>query len=424
MIKTTPFWTEETPRPADLHTVELPDAVDVAVIGSGYTGLHAALALRAAGATVAVLEQETIGWGASSRNGGMATTGLKEDMSVVFKRYGSDKGRQFWAWALASIDYLEHTVRTEGINCNFQRSGHVTLACKQSHFDHFAEEVAWFRSALDYQDTWVVSKNDLRTEIGTNEYFGGLVDRNSAAVQPARYVFGLAEAAARRGAHLVEHAQVTGMMRRRGRFFLGTTRGKLEAREVLLATNGYTTNLVPAARQGIFPVGSYIIVTAPLPEALQLELSPRSRMFFDSKNFLNYFRITPDGRMLFGGRHNLSTGLDLMDSARMMQARMIEVFPQLSGTPLTHTWTGKLGICFDLMPHLGRVGGVHYAYGYAGHGVSVAGYLGKEAGEMLAGKRTSSLLSEITHPRYPFTPYDRIYLPIVSNWYRFKDAIG
>jgi glycine/D-amino acid oxidase-like deaminating enzyme len=354
----------------------------------------------------------------------MATTGLKMEMPAVFKRYGADMGRRFWAWALASIDYLEQTVRAEAIDCHFARSGHVTLAAKPKHFRAMAEEVDWFRRELNYEDTWVIGRDQLRQEIGTPEYFGGLVDRNSAALHPARYVFGLAQAAARHGSLLVEHAQVTGLMRHGSGFVLGTSRGKLEATEVLLATNGYTTNVVPGVRHGVFPVGSYIIVTEPLAQALQQELSPRQRMFFDSKHFLNYFRLTPDGRMLFGGRHNLSTGLDLVESARLMQRRMVEVFPQLRQTPVTHTWTGKLGITFDLMPHIGRVHGVHYALGYAGHGVSVASYLGKEVGEMLAGKHSTSLFAQIPHARYPFTPYDRLYLPLVSGWYRALDALS
>ena len=423
-MHTRTFWTDDYPRPGSLATSELPDQVDVAVIGGGYTGLHAALALRKAGATVAVIEQETIGWGASSRNGGMALTGLKEAMPLVFQRYGAARGRSFWDWTLAAIDHIEQTIAAEQIDCDFTRTGHVTLAARQRHFDQFAAEVAWFQRALGYQETWVVGKDELREEIGTPEYFGGLVDRNSAALHPAKYVFGLAEAAARGGAHLVEHAQVTGLARRSHGFTLATTRGKLFAQEVLLATNGYTTGLVPAARRGIFPVGSYIIVTEPLAPAVQAELSPRGRMFFDSKHFLNYFRLTPDGRMLFGGRHNLSTSLDLHESARMMHARMVEVFPQLRAAPVAYTWSGKLGVTFDLMPHVGCVEGVHYAYGYAGHGVSVASFLGKEVGEMLAGQRRSTLFADIPHARYPFTPYDKLYLPLVSTWFRALDALA
>src|SRR5690606_30960332 len=150
--------------------------------------------------------------------------------------------------------------------------------------------------------------------------------------------------------------------------------GSLVAHQVFLATNGYTSNLVAPARRGIFSGGSYIITTTPLPQAVQDAVSPKGRMFYDSKHFLNYFRLTPDGRMLFGGRHNLSADLPLAHSANELRARMTQLFPQLRDVPLSHSWTGKLGLTFDLMPHAGLISngsftGVHYAYGYGGHGV-------------------------------------------------------
>lgn len=422
-MKTSNFWADDYPRPDDLPSSELPDTVDVAIVGGGYTGLHAAIALRKAGAAVAVLDQETIGWGASSRNGGMALTGMKMEMPAVFNRYGPELGRRFWAWSLASIDYLERTLAEENIDCDFAREGHILLAAKPKHYEAMAHELAWMRSELGYQDAWLVSKDQQHAEIGTPEFYGGLGDRRSGALHPAKYVFGLAQAAARHGAVLVERAQVTGVARRQGSFSVGTSRGMVEAKELLIATNGYTSNVVPSLRNGIFPIGSYIIVTEPLSPSLQAEVSPRRRMFFDSKNFLNYFRLTPDGRMLFGGRHNLSTRLDLHESARMMRQRMVEVFPQLAGVIVTHTWTGKLGVTFDLMPHAGRIEGIHYAYGYAGHGVSVAGYLGKEVGEIIAGTRTSTPFAEIGHMRLPFTRYDKLYLPLISTWFRAMDNV-
>jgi glycine/D-amino acid oxidase-like deaminating enzyme len=196
------------------------------------------------------------------------------------------------------------------------------------------------------------------------------------------------------------------------------------AQEVLVATNGYTDRLIPRLKARIFPVGSYIIVTEPLPPALQAEISPKGRMFYDSKWFLNYFRLTPDGRLLWGGRNNLSTNLDLQESARRLRQQMVRTFPQVQDIPTTHTWTGQLGLTFDLMPHIGRIDGVHYALGYCGHGLSIATYLGREAGLLLAGEKTSSPFAEIPHQTYFFYRHRPWFLPFAAHYYRFLDWVS
>ncbi len=433
-MQTNPFWSEDFPRPTDLPVTTLPATADVAIVGSGYTGLSAAISLAKAGVDVVVIEAETIGWGASSRNGGMMTTGLKDEMPGIFKQYGPEKGRIFWEWALTSIDFVEQTVAAEEIDCDFARHGHLYLAYKPSHFKEMDEGVEWYARNLDYRDMWLVDEADLAQEIGSTSYFGAIVDSRAAGLHPAKYVFGLARAAARHGVKLVEKSRVDAIGRDGADFLLTVGKGTseettLRASEVLMATNGYTDDLVPYLRRGVFPVGSYIITTEVLPRDLQEELSPKGRMFFDSKNFLNYFRLTPDGRMLFGGRHNLSPNLDVIESARMMQQRMIEVFPQLAGIPLSHTWTGKLGLTFDLMPHTGRVKsgpheGLFFAYGYAGHGLSVASFLGHQIGNLLAGHEQSLAFEQVKQQRYFFTKYDALYLPVVSTWFRFLDNVS
>ena len=419
-MKTVPFWTDQYPHPADLPVSTLPAQVDVAVIGGGYTGLNTARILAQNQTQVAVLEQKTIGWGASSRNGGMATTGIKQSIGTIFKMYGPELGRIFWQTSLDAIDLIGEIVADEGLSCNFLRKGHIALAAKPAHFKAMQQKVSWYKQKLNYR-VQLVSPREIRLEVGSDVYHGGLVDEWSGGVHPARYVFELARAVATHGACLCENTAVTRIEKQAGGFELHTTKGILKAKEVVVATNGYTTMLVPQLKRRIFPVGSYIIVTAPLPPDLQQVLSPKGRMFYDSKWFLNYFRLTPDGRMLFGGRNNLSTNLDLTESASRLRQQMTTVFPQLHNIPITHSWRGRLGITFDLMPHIGRIEGIHYALGYGGHGVSIATYVGTEIGLLLTGKKTSSPFLEIPHPTMFFYRNRPWFRPLAALYYRILD---
>ena len=192
----------------------------------------------------------------------------------------------------------------------------------------------------------------------------------------------------------------------------------------MVATNGYTDRLVPKLNPKVFPVGSYIIVSEKLPENLQRKLSPKNRMFYDSKWFINYFRLTPDGRMLWGGRNDLSTDLDLQESAEILSKEVRLVFPELEKIKFTNTWTGKLGITFDLMPHIGQVDGIHYAFGYGGHGLSIATYLGTEVGLLLTGQKKRSPFEEINHQTMFFYRRDPWFLPFAAKYFRFLDWIS
>jgi glycine/D-amino acid oxidase-like deaminating enzyme len=426
MLKETPVWLEGAQFPPADTTRPLPERADVAVIGGGYTGLAAARALVRRGASVAVLEARSIGWGASSRNGGMVLTGLKVEAAGLIERYGRERARRMFAASLAAIDCVEQIVREEQIDCDFARDGHLLLAYKPAHFRAFVHEAALLKREFGHT-TRLVPPGELRDEIGSGAYHGGLVDEASAGVHPARYVAGLAWAAQRAGAQLFDHTPAERVAREGDEFRIWTPRGSLRAGAVLVASGGYTGPATPVLRRRVVPIGSYIIATAPLPADLAREVSPRGRMMFDSKNFLYYFRLTPDQRMLFGGRAGFfpETPATVRESATILRRGMLVVYPQLRDTPVEYAWGGTLDFTFDMMPHTGALGGLHYAIGYAGHGVAMATYMGTQIGRQIAGEQVENPFADLPFPTAPLGLYDGRpwFLPLAGAWYRFLDWV-
>ena len=425
------YWLTTTEFPPTDPSLLLPEVVDVAVIGSGFTGLSAARTLGKRGARVAVFESETIGWGASSRNGGMVLTGLKLGVSQLKSKYGPQRARQMYAASLASIDCVEQIVNEEGIDCNFSRCGHLEVACKQKHFDDYQRQAEIIEVEFNHR-LRVVARSELRQEIGSNIYFGGMVDETSAGCNPARYVAGLARAAMRAGAEIYEHARVNRIERdsRQGEpgWKIATSRGQVWAHEVFVGTSGYTGAVTPALQKKIIPIGSFILTTEVLPPPLAQELSPRNRMIYDSKNYLHYYRLTPDGRMLFGGRAAFFPENDqtIRRSAGLLGRGMIEVFPQLRDARVEYVWGGTLDFAFDIMPHAGQADGMYYAVGYAGHGVAMATYHGQKIAQMMAGDKPENPFVGIPFPGAPLGLYNGKpwFLPLAGAWYNVLDWMG
>ena len=424
MLKT-PLWTDQFPRPNNLATSHNPSSdTDIAIIGSGYTGLCAARILRKNGASVTVFERNTIGWGASSRNGGMATPGLKQGIQKIYKMYGSKLAHEFWNASVDAIDLIEEIVDEHSIDCDWQRNGHASLATKPSHAPRLKQYGSWLEKKFGHVQNYIPG-NQIRDEIGSDAYHGALTDEISGGLHASKYVYGLATTVSNLGVQLCEHTDVLDIEKNDSNYFrLITSKGDVRAKKVIIATNGYTDRLVPRLKPLIFPVGSYIVVTEPLSEDLQNIISPKKRMYYDSKWFLNYFRLTPDGRMLWGGRNDLSTDLDLDDSAKRLTRELYSILPDLRDIPITHTWTGKLGITFDLMPHIGEKNGIYYAFGYGGHGLSIATYLGTEIGLLLSGKKDRSPFMEISHQTMFFYRNRPWFIPFAARYFRFLDWVS
>ena len=268
--------------------------------------------------------------------------------------------------------------------------------------------------------------------LGHPIYYGGMVDEVSAGLNPARYVAGLAQAATRAGATICENTRVQKIEREPRE---GVCAGELLrlaaalwAREVFVGTSGYTGPATPALRKKIIPIGSYIITTEVLPEALAQELSPRNRMIYDSKNYLYYYRLTPDSRMLFGGRAAFfpETEDSIRKSAEILRRGMIDVYPQLRDVKVEYVWGGTLDFAFDIMPHAGQMDGIYYAVGYAGHGVAMATWQGQQMAQLIAGEKPENPFVGIPFPGAPLGLYNGKpwFLPFAGAWYKFLDWVS
>ncbi len=427
-IKEKNYWLDTVIAPPAQSLRDLPDDIDVVVVGGGFCGLSAARSLAKRGVKVAVLEAETFGWGASSRNGGMVLTGVKLPVPTLIKRYGRETVRKMYASSLESIDCVEHLVREENIDCSFSRCGHLEVACKQAHFDDYEESAALIKSEFNHE-LRIIPKNELRAEIGSDIYFGGMVDETSAGLNPARYVTGLALAAQRAGACLFDRTRVTSIDLEKNngahKFRVQTSRGGITAREVILASGAYTSEATPALQKKIIPIGSYIIATEVLPSDLARELSPRNRMIYDSKHFLYYYRLTPDNRMLFGGRAAFfpETENTVRQSSEILRRGMIGVYPKLRDTQVEFVWGGTLDFTLDVMPHAGKIEGMYFAAGFAGHGVAAATWFGAKLAGLICGDPNDIPFDGIKFPAAPLglRSGHTWALPLAGAWYRILD---
>ena len=426
-VKQYNYWHTTLQMPGEEHaTTSIPEKVDVAVIGGGYTGLSAALTLAKQGVSVALLEAETIGWGASSRNGGMALTGLKPPMQTVIKKYGRALAKQLFQSSLDSVSAVEQIVKEENIDCGFARYGHLLTANKPKHYEALIDEVEFMSKEFDH-DVKLVPQSEQRVEIGSDLFYGALVDEVSGGLNPAQYVAGLARAAENAGAGLHARARVTKLEHRENRFSIQTERGSLTAESVFVGTSGHTSSVTRKLQKKIIPIGSFIIATEKLSDELAHELSPKNRMIFDYKHYLNYFRLW-DNRMIFGGRAAFfpETEGTTRRSAEILRREMIQVYPQLKEVKVEYVWGGTLDFAFDQMTHVGEDNGIYYSLGYAGHGVAMATYLGKTVAEaMMKGNIKEHPFAQLNFPSAPLGLYDGRpwFLPFAGIWHKILDWI-
>lgn len=417
-IDTAPAFTGATPGPVE-------GRADVAVVGAGFTGLSAALTMARRGIDVHVLEAGGIAAEASGRNGGHCNNGLSHDFSAVAARFGTERAREMYLAFDAGVDLVEHLVTAEGIDCDFVRSGKLKLAAKPEHFDKMRRAQEVLAREVD-ADTAIIEPGDLGNEVGTTRYFGGLLQRRSAMMHMGKFGVGLGHAAARAGAKIHEQAAVTAIERITGGFRLTTVRGTIEAKEVLIATGASRSGPFGWVRRRIVPVGSFLIVTEPLGADRARAIMPGRRTCTTTQNIGNYFRMTADDRLVFGGRARFAMSNPTSDlkSGDILQATLREVFPKIAGCRIDYCWGGLVDMTQDRLPRAGTHEGMHYVLGLSGHGVQMSTYMGDVMARRIAGEDVANPWRGLDWPVIPFhfgTPW---FLPFVGLYYRYRDKVS
>ncbi len=417
-----PYWWDAAP-PEDAAADPLPEETDVAIVGSGYCGLSAALELARSNLRATVLEAGPLGHGASTRSGGMVSSGQKLVITGAVTAFRPDQTQQVFEESKGSFAFLQELIRREGLDADYQPCGRFFGAWAPAHYERLARNAELLRRHTQV-DAGMLPKAEQHREVGSDLYHGGMVVADYGAVHPAKYNQALRDAARRAGAALHSHAAVRGIARDGDGYLVATARGTVRAKEVVVATNGYTDRAVPYLRRRIIPVASYIAATEPLAPGVMDEIMPRRRMMSDTRRELSYFRPSPDGTRLVYGARTSPFDRSPQAMARGIHARILQVFPQLQGVRLSHAWSGFVGMTFDHVPHMGTHEGVHYAMGCNGNGVAMATYLGWQTALKILGRQNRPSVFDgrpfPTRPYYTGWPW---MVPLVSGWYHLADAI-
>lgn len=420
------FWLASAPSFTGGAEGPVEGKADVAIIGGGYTGMSAAIALAKRGASVVVLEAGEVASEASGRNGGQCNAGTAHDYGALSDALGRDRAMAYYRAHVDAVDSVERLTLEEGIDCAFNRCGRLKLAAKPAHYEKFARAYERLVAEVD-PNVSLISPERIGDEIGSDKFFGGLLQKTSAQLHSGRLGIGLAEAAARKGARIFEQALVSDVARQSdGQWLVTTPRGAVIAKQVLIATGG-----APFAgpfnwfRRRIVTVGSFVVATEPLPAPLLAQLFPHRRNYVTSKNIGNYFRLTDDHRLIFGGRARFAMSNDKSDvkGGHILQKTMTDLFPALADVKIDHVWGGNVDLTADRLPRAGEHDGLFYAMGYSGHGVQMSVHMGEKMAAVMDGHPDANPWRDLDWPSVPGHFGKPWFLPFVGLYYRFQDII-
>ncbi len=422
-MKLDSYWLDTAP--AGLYASEGPveGSVDVAIVGGGFTGLSAALAFGRRGASVAVLDAGRMGGGASGRNGGQCNTGVAQDYAALREQLGVERAQGCYRAYAAAVGTVERLIREEGIECDYLASGKLKLASKPRHFEHLLRTAELIQREVD-PDVEIIGRDRIRSEVDSDSFFGGLLQKRGGQMHMGKFAVGLANAAARRGARLFEHAAVTSIEKDGTGYRVESSRGTLHAEQVLIATGPSRHGPFSWYRRRMAPVGSFIVVTEPLPGDALSRLFPKRRSYTTSRLMHNYFRVTSDSRLLFGGRARFTASEQPSDekSGRILRANLAQLFPSLAGARIDYCWGGLVDITADRLPRAGQHGGIWFSMGYSGHGTQMSTHMGQVMAEVMSGNPEANPWRDFAWPAIPGHTGKPWFLPLVGAYYQIKDV--
>ena len=417
-VASSPMLAEQPSAGSDL-------AYDVCVVGGGYAGLSCALHLAKSGKSVAVLEAERVGWGASGRNGGHVGTGQRAGQHSLEKWYGKATAKELWRLGLEAVDLVSNLVEENGIDCELGRTN-IHFAAKKSHADELRDEVDHLRAAYNYDQISGVESPSLEELTSGVGFHYGVVDHGARHLHPLKYCLGLAKAVMTAGASLFEKSRVKDIDIKRDHAVVSTDNAIIKAQKVVLACNGYLGKLFPPIASNIMPINNFIVATEPLDEATANRINPLNASLSDSLFVINYWKLSEDRRLIFGGGETYSDKFpeSITDFVR---PKLLAIYPELSNVRLAYGWGGTLAITRNRMPDLGvHKGVVYYAQGFSGHGIPTATMAGKLIATAIdAGCDDFDLMSGLKTLKFPGGPLlRRPSLVAGMLFYSLRDRLG